>query len=485
MYNHINKILFCTLIIILFILAFINTCISQSITWQNNYRYIFNSDCVANDICSADNNNFYIVGSNNYPRGIYIIKINSYGDTLWTRFILDGEGVAGVSSGDGGCVVTGMWHTSPSKMYSLKINANGNTIWTKIYDSSETALSYRIIRTSDNKYLACGTISSFYGYITKLDSSGNMIWQKIFSSADTKKYRSLIETNDGCFIAGGYVTDNFFEYGKGLLTKIDTSGNILWEKRYMYDSLPIYDLVINKIDNGYLLSGTFIDNNPAEPVPGYMKLDLDGQIIYSKKILQSQINKNNYLLDTKILNHNKYIFNYYKTWNPYDTTQTYTVITDSSGNILKQNVFSTYDYTYLKKILLLNNGDILFAGESDRYSSSMNNIFAVRTDSNLNYPTVGINNMNNELLTDYNLFQNYPNPFNPETKINYDLPKSGIVKLTIYDVLGREIKTLINEFKQAGTYTVDFNGENLSSGVYYYKMTAGDFTSIKKMVLIK
>jgi len=85
----------------------------------------------------------------------------------------------------------------------------------------------------------------------------------------------------------------------------------------------------------------------------------------------------------------------------------------------------------------------------------------------------------------YSLSQNYPNPFNPTTKINYALPKTGLVTMKIYDVTGREIQTLVNDVKQAGNYTVDFNGSMLSSGVYFYKIQSGDFVSVKRMVLIK
>ena len=85
----------------------------------------------------------------------------------------------------------------------------------------------------------------------------------------------------------------------------------------------------------------------------------------------------------------------------------------------------------------------------------------------------------------YSLSQNYPNPFNPVTKINYELPGDGKVKLMIYDILGREIRTLVNEVKQAGKYTVEFNGSNFASGVYFYRIEAGKFTDVKRMVLVK
>ena len=96
---------------------------------------------------------------------------------------------------------------------------------------------------------------------------------------------------------------------------------------------------------------------------------------------------------------------------------------------------------------------------------------------------------NNENQSDipvvFSLKQNYPNPFNPTTNIQYDLPSDNFVSIKIFDITGREITTLVNEFKTAGRYSVGFNGTNLSSGIYYYKIEAGNFSQVRKMLLIK
>ncbi len=85
----------------------------------------------------------------------------------------------------------------------------------------------------------------------------------------------------------------------------------------------------------------------------------------------------------------------------------------------------------------------------------------------------------------YELAQNFPNPFNPSTMIRFGIPQNSFVTLKIYDMLGREVATLVNDNLNAGTYDVDFNAVNLSSGVYFYRITTGEFTQIKKMTLIK
>jgi len=85
----------------------------------------------------------------------------------------------------------------------------------------------------------------------------------------------------------------------------------------------------------------------------------------------------------------------------------------------------------------------------------------------------------------FHLSQNYPNPFNPITKIAYSIPVSGIVTIKIFDITGREIKTLVNEFRNAGSYEIEFDGGGLSSGVYYYKLETNNFSETRKMILIK
>lgn len=99
--------------------------------------------------------------------------------------------------------------------------------------------------------------------------------------------------------------------------------------------------------------------------------------------------------------------------------------------------------------------------------------------------TIGIINFNHEIPSGYSLKQNYPNPFNPVTFIKYDIYNEGFVNLAVYDILGRELKKIISENQRPGTYTVQFNGSSLSSGVYFYKLSVNGFTETKKMLITK
>ncbi len=100
-------------------------------------------------------------------------------------------------------------------------------------------------------------------------------------------------------------------------------------------------------------------------------------------------------------------------------------------------------------------------------------------------PQTGVESRNGTLPTDFALKQNFPNPFNPSTVIGYDLPKSSHVTVTVYDILGYQIRTLVNGVQSAGYHDVVFSAQNLASGMYFYKIQAGTFTQTKKMVLLK
>ncbi|MBI5662994.1 MAG: T9SS type A sorting domain-containing protein [Ignavibacterium album] len=131
---------------------------------------------------------------------------------------------------------------------------------------------------------------------------------------------------------------------------------------------------------------------------------------------------------------------------------------------------------------------------SDKIGYSQNEFVSVTLDyiSNLTQGVQitltpeGLTSNNDEyVISDFRLSQNYPNPFNPSTKISWQSPVSSWQTLKVYDVLGNEVVTLVDEYKPAGAYTIEFNAQNLSSGIYFYTLQAGDYFAGKKMILIK
>ncbi len=124
--------------------------------------------------------------------------------------------------------------------------------------------------------------------------------------------------------------------------------------------------------------------------------------------------------------------------------------------------------------------DTLYAtidrGYSGAYNWTPNKGFKIYTVSGI---------VNNETPVSFYMNQNFPNPFNPVTKITYGIAKASNVKVTVYDMTGRQVSSLVNEYQNAGNYFVNFDASKYSSGIYYYKIEAGDFREVKKMSLIK
>lgn len=118
-----------------------------------------------------------------------------------------------------------------------------------------------------------------------------------------------------------------------------------------------------------------------------------------------------------------------------------------------------------------------------KFTSPARSVQMIMIEGGNNY--VSVNDETNSVIQPYKLYQNYPNPFNPSTRISFQLPANEFVTVKVFDVLGKEVETLVNEQQNAGNYSVQFNASNLPSGVYFYKIEAGMFHSTKKLLLFK
>jgi len=124
--------------------------------------------------------------------------------------------------------------------------------------------------------------------------------------------------------------------------------------------------------------------------------------------------------------------------------------------------------------------DIEFPGERNGWAVGIGGVIL-----KYNTAVISVNNINTGVPEKFILHQNYPNPFNPETIIRYEIMKTGITELTLYDIKGNEINKLVNELQTAGSYNIKLSGANLPSGVYYYKLSSGGYSETKKLVLLK
>ena len=191
----------------------------------------------------------------------------------------------------------------------------------------------------------------------------------------------------------------------------------------------------------------------------------------------------------------------YDITNPANPILNYILDNNLSG-ISTVDIKANEDYAYIvggNNILITdisnsNSGKNIYLGNADSLGINDFNTFAV-SDRIILLGGIGVTTLRNNLITgiitsapapdDFELFQNYPNPFNPATTIKYQLPSNGYVTLAIYDILGRNVETLVNSFQNVGNYVAKFDASKFSSGVYFYRLQAGAFVETRKMIVIK
>jgi len=166
---------------------------------------------------------------------------------------------------------------------------------------------------------------------------------------------------------------------------------------------------------------------------------------------------------------------------------------NGTGNLLIEICFNNSNYTSNTTVngtpasgLVAHNHSDLSSGDGCTAITTVGSTYTTRPNIALMINLITNEEKNITSVPDkYSLAQNYPNPFNPVTSIKYQIPKNTFVTIKIYDILGKEVRTLVNEVKSAGNYSVMFDASSLSSGVYFYKISAGEFSDVKRMVLIK
>jgi len=468
-------------------LLFFNTVlVAQSITWQKSYNSVYNRNDFAEDVCQADSGNFFVVGSvKTYPGNyglIYLFKIDKYGDTLWTRFVGDSInggsfGKAITSSGDGGCVITG-WQGYYT--YAIKYNSNGYVVWEKLFGGA-IEQTYDIMKTDDGNFIGCGRKSFDFGLIFKIDSFGNLLWQKQYSAGYSKTFRKVVPAIDNGYVLIGTIRNSQIDTPRGLITKIDTGGNIIWEKNFIeITGTSIFD--IDTTNNQYLICGPTDDTNYNSKI-FFKRFNINGEEIYNKLFTA---NDEEFYPQIKSINRNLYLMSIIR--DTFTTTlQNYTkiIFTDSVGNILKQKNYFSSDDLEIISLKVIDNNSFMLVGSVDELSTIWADAYLIKTDTTLVAIPIKINSNNINIPDKFSIY-NYPNPFNTNTEIHFEIYKNSRIKIVMYDITGKEVQELVNNDLKVGIYETNFNAGNLASGVYFITLYANNIKQItKKIVLLK
>jgi type IX secretion system substrate protein/putative pyrroloquinoline-quinone binding quinoprotein len=469
---------------------------------------------------------------------MYIVKFSASGELLWSKTIGGGsveEAKSIAVTDDGGYVIAGnttSFGAGSYDMFVVKLDGAGNLQWERTFGGSSEDCAYSIIRTADGSFAVAGYTNSFGAgnrdiLMLKLNRKGNLIWSKTIGGASDDNAYCIIETSDGGYALAGY-TYSFGTNRNIYLVKLNSSGNLQWSKTIGGTSIEEAFSIIQAADGGYTLAG-YKNASPYDDDMYIVKLDNNGTIQWGRIIGGTGYERAYSIVQTPDGGYTAAGF-----FNPQPGEEIdvmYIVKLNGSGTIQWNKTGVGPGTNHANSIIRTADGGYSAAGNKytlwglldmyivklDTNANSCSNFVSILSQSvtggtttsatsTVTSPTptitspvstinsggtitysclVGNQPISNELPEEFKLYNNYPNPFNPSTKIQYDVHKNSFVKLVIFDALGREVETLVNEEQSAGTYYIDFNGANLSSGIYFYKLDAGGFTDTKKMLLAK
>lgn len=352
--------------------------------------------------------------------------------------------------------------------------SDGGNTWSTINDKSGSGL-YDILFPSKENIISCGN-----GIIIR-SSNGGKSWQR--DSLEATWFSDLEYVNDNnIYVVGS-------DKGKGVVFQTTNKG-VSWNKI----NIPQIESHVDKIKYGNSKIGWITSNNQlfrtTDSGTSWEKINnvniLFGAI--EAKDNSAWITSLNYVWVTtdkgETWTQNK-MFDY---GNSIFSTYCISMKNNNEGitGLFDGRIFDTNDggrtWMPADKITNMPIYDIKYTG--NKYAWAVGDMGLIMKYS----PTeVSVKYLNYPIPTAYSLTQNYPNPFNPSTTIEYTIPKAEHVTLKVFDVLGREVATLVNEYKQAGRYNSQFSIRNfqLSSGVYFYRLQAGSYSTSKKMIIIK
>jgi len=438
--------------------------------YQSPYIFTFgDADLVLKNSIDKDNN-IYVTGFsyNDANTDIVTIKYNSSGDSLWVKRhngINDGFDYPRdmVIDKYSNVYITAIMRGSNSDDYlTMKYDSSGNLMWTALYPDGDVP-NAMALDSLGNIYVT-GESSSFYTtYMTlKYNNSGDLKWARTHGSPRDAEGTSIATDISGNIYVTGFITLSNGVYKYSTL-KYNTEGILIWNNIFERNASGSPNQILVDSSGGSFVIG------PS----GILKYDSLGSILWS---------------DTSSF------FN------------TIYSILDKSGNLYITNSYSINTRSFIQTIKYSNFGNIIWEknyGGEENYSNTPYGIsldyhynvfvsgikigFTSDTLITLKYSYVtNIKNSNERTVKDYFLFQNYPNPFNPITKIRYQIGNNSYVRLKIFDIEGKDIKTLVKKYQNTGSYIVQFDGNDLSSGIYFYSLYINnELIETKKLMLLK
>ncbi|MBK9332671.1 MAG: SBBP repeat-containing protein [Ignavibacteria bacterium] len=476
---------------------------SGNILWERIYNGPGNGNDIAYSIALDNAGNVFVAGESTgsgTDKDFVLIKYNDLGAEQWNRRYNGNSNSVeipekAVTDEAGNIIITGTSH-EPGALFdvvTIKYNTEGDILWKKHFNGASSGNDFAddiAIDNSGNIYV-CGstfeaaTINDYL--IIKYSSAGDELWHKTYNGTANGNDNM---TSIAADVSGNAViTGTSVGAGSGLdivTIKYSPSGDLIWERRFTTSTVNIEEGKAVTSDN---LGNIFVTGTSTGFSSSYDYMTImyspAGDLIWSKNY--NGPGSNNFDEPRSIAadnNGNVYVAGLSQGTGTMDDIVI--IKYNYSGNEVWVNRFNSAANRndVANNISLDNSGNIIVSGLISGVTSGTD--FSVVKFSII----TNVLSVSNEKPSAYILSQNYPNPFNPSTKIRFDLmhsDKSGAhdVRLSVYDILGKQAAVLVNEKLSAGSYESEFDASDLSGGIYFYRLETAGFTETKSMLLLK
>lgn len=436
----------------------------------------------------------YTMSTTYGDRDIYIVKLNQDGSLAWDTTYgvekCDDVAYSAKETGDGNLIVagygSGQFGAETANFYLMKLGPFGNKLWDADYDY-DTATDYGsdVCQTLDGGYIMVG-YSYYYSEsqadydwgvnIVKTDSFGNELNHILLDIPYSQYLNRVTATSDSGAIAIGTA-------GAIYIVKINKYGDTSWTKGYGGSGAGWSILQLS--DGGYMAFGDRDYNPPEHEDFWLLRLDSNGDSLWTKRYWNASTDLA-YDLDQTADGGFVMTGEMYRNAGV-DPTDFYIIRTNANGDTLWTKTVGGDSYERSYCIKQTSDGGYIVVGRTDSFGTGSDDFYIVKLGPD---NPLDVNDVADVRPSLFNLSANYPNPFNPKTTIGYSLGRRDHVEIEVFNLLGQGVRTLVNETIPAGLHQIVWDGTNddgkpVSTGIYFYRIQAGDFVQAKKMLLLK
>jgi hypothetical protein len=422
---------------------------------------------------------------------MWLIKTNEDGDSLWSR-TYGGEDYekccSFIQNADGGFALAGYttsFGAGNKDFWLVVTDENGEELWSQTYGGQYDEYCNSIIPTADGGFALMGYTDSFGEgsadfWIIVTDNEGDSLWSKTYGGEGGDVIYSATQTTDGGFAMAGHT----WSYGEGLtdfwLVVTDDNGEELWSQSYGGRNYDICYSVIQATDKGIVLAG--LTGPFAEGGSDFWLVVTDengdvrwcqmygsrGYYDFIESVIQTP--DNGFTLAGATCSFGNH------------SSDFWLIRTNENGNHLWSSRFGGEESDVCNSVIQTRDGGYVLAGKTNSFGAGGDDFWLVKTGPD---PVSVSSEPHNPYPSSFILQPAYPNPFNSFTNIRFDLPVNSDVSITVFDLNGRSVATLLDEHFTAGNHSLTWDAKDYTNGMYLCKMEAGGVSFTRKLLLIK